>query len=135
VSFELDFHSGVPIYVQLKQQIKYAIAAGRYPPGSRLPTVRQLAVALRINVNTVSRVYSELEHEGVLATRQGKGTFVKGVGVTEEGAREEKLGHMLETLLVEAHDLGYAPEELIAKLQDKVQGEKKKGRDAHGAHD
>ncbi|MHB1127723.1 MAG: GntR family transcriptional regulator [Bacillota bacterium] len=135
MSFELDTHSGVPIYVQLKQQIKYAIAAGRYPPGSQLPTVRQLAVSLRVNVNTVSRVYSELEHEGVLATRQGKGTFVKDSGMTESVAREERLGQMLKSFMVAAHDLGCAPEELINRLKEKIREEKEKGRDNHGNRD
>ncbi len=75
--FNINVDSRIPIYVQLKEAIKLAIATGKFPPGSQLPTVRQLAVQLKINANTVSRVYLELESEGVVATRQGKGTFVK----------------------------------------------------------
>ena len=63
--FEIDLKNGIPIYIQLKREIKYAIATGKLPPGSQLPTVRQLAVDLKVNVNTIRRVYSELKKEGV----------------------------------------------------------------------
>ncbi|KKM09209.1 hypothetical protein SY88_19440 [Clostridiales bacterium PH28_bin88] len=128
MDFYVEFESGVPIYVQLKDQIKYAVATGRYPPGSRLPTVRQLAVELRINANTVSKVYSELEHEGILATRQGKGTFVREVEVSEDEAREQRLDALLESVIVEAYALGYQPNELLVKLKTKLlNGEQPRG--------
>src|ERR687896_676723 len=66
----------VPIYAQLERSIRVAVASGRLRPGDQLPTVRQLAVALRINANTVAKVYSQLERSGVLETRRGVGTFV-----------------------------------------------------------
>lgn len=122
---KLDPHNGIPIYIQLKQAVQYAVATGRYPPGSRLPTVRQLAVSLKINPNTVSRVYSELEREGVVATRQGRGTFVLDTGLPEEAARKEMLRDMLEGILVRAHELGYSPREVIAEIQQMVQEEGK----------
>ena len=65
-----------PIYAQIERGIRAAIATGRLRPGDQLPTVRQLAVELRVNANTVARVYSELERDGVLETRRGVGTFV-----------------------------------------------------------
>jgi len=68
--------SGVPIYIQLREQLLRAIGAGMLPPGAQLPTMRQVAVALKIDLNTVRRAYAELEREGVLATARGRGTFV-----------------------------------------------------------
>ncbi|GAW92055.1 GntR family transcriptional regulator [Calderihabitans maritimus] len=119
-NFKIDFTSGVPIYIQLKEAIKYAIAAGYYPPGSRLPTVRQMAVSLKINANTVSRVYSELEQEGILATRQGKGTFVREVDIPKEDFRRKRLQEIIERTLVESYNLGFSPEEVLQALTEKV---------------
>ncbi len=118
MKFELDLKSGIPIYVQLKQEIKYAIATGKLPPGSQLPTVRQLAVDLKVNVNTISRVYSELEKEGVLATKQGKGTFVSKQNGTLLNKRDNKrLDQLIDKLFIEAFELGYSPEELLDYIQ------------------
>lgn len=120
MDFHLDPASGVPIYVQLKQEIKYAIASGRYPPGSRLPTVRQLAVALRVNPNTVSRVYSELEKEGLLATRQGKGTFVKENLPADNPGRDDILRKLVADFWQECLALGFSPEEILATVVAKA---------------
>jgi GntR family transcriptional regulator len=68
--------TGVPIYIQLREQLLRAIGAGVLAPGDQLPTMRQVAVALKIDLNTVQRAYAELERDGVLATTRGRGTFV-----------------------------------------------------------
>jgi GntR family transcriptional regulator len=68
--------SGIPIYIQLREQLLRAIGAGECKPGDRLPTMRQVAVALKIDLNTVQRAYAELERDGVLSTTRGRGTFV-----------------------------------------------------------
>jgi len=72
----LDSHSGTPIYLQIKEQMRLAVATGTIRPGEQLPTVRELAAQLRINPNTMARVYRELQAEGLLISRQGSGTFV-----------------------------------------------------------
>ncbi len=118
MKFEIDFDSGIPIYIQLKNEIKYAIATGKIPPGSQLPTVRQLAVDLKVNVNTISRVYSELEKEGVLSTRQGKGTFVSEKKMMKtNGRNKERLDQLVDKLFIEAFELGFSPEELLEYIQ------------------
>lgn len=118
MKFEIDLKSGIPIYIQLKNEIKYAIAIGKIPPGSQLPTVRQLAVDLKVNVNTISRVYSELEKEGVLSTRQGKGTFAsKKNGMQSNGRDNERLDQLIDKLFIEAFELGFSPEELLEYIQ------------------
>src|SRR5881398_289284 len=73
---QIDARDATPIYAQLDRALRAAIAAGRLQPGDQLPTVRQLAVDLRVNANTVARVYAELERDGVLETRRGVGSFV-----------------------------------------------------------
>lgn len=125
MKFELDFKSGVPIYVQLKNEIKYAIATGKLPPGSQLPTVRQLAVTLKVNVNTISRVYSELEKEGVLSTRQGKGTFVSEKEILPPDRGNERLDQLIDKLFIEAFELGYRPEELLECIQHRLTNKKR----------
>src|SRR5712692_11302612 len=72
----VDPRDATPIYAQLERGLRAAIATGRLRPGDQLPTVRQLAVDLRVNANTVARVYGELERDGVLETRRGVGSFV-----------------------------------------------------------
>ncbi|TDA70043.1 MAG: GntR family transcriptional regulator [Clostridia bacterium] len=120
--FKLDSANGIPIYVQLKQAIQYAVATGKYVPGSRLPTVRQMAVALKINPNTVSRVYSELERDGILATRQGRGTFVcEAPGLETEG-RQQMLQELIQHFLVQAYDLGFSSHEALEAIQRMLAG-------------
>ena len=75
-SFELDYSSGLPVWIQVKNRIAYLIGSGEYSAGDRLPTVRALAVDLDISYNTVNRAYMDLEREGYIATRKGRGTFV-----------------------------------------------------------
>ena len=75
-SFELDYSSGLPVWIQVKNRIAYLIGSGEYSAGDRLPTVRALAVGLDISYNTVNRAYMDLEREGYITTRKGRGTFV-----------------------------------------------------------
>ncbi|OPX23831.1 MAG: hypothetical protein B1H03_00410 [Planctomycetales bacterium 4484_113] len=72
----LDHQSGIPLYVQLKNRLRYDIQSGKHAPGEQLPTIREMAVAFAVDVNTVARVYAELENEGLLQRKRGKGTFV-----------------------------------------------------------
>ncbi|MEQ3361355.1 GntR family transcriptional regulator [Raoultibacter massiliensis] len=75
-SFELDYSTGLPVWIQVKNRIAYLIGSGEYKAGDRLPTVRALAVDLDISYNTVNRAYMDLEREGYITTRKGRGTFV-----------------------------------------------------------
>src|SRR5947209_18986718 len=95
MEFHLDLHSGVPVYRQIIDQVHAARASARIEPGERLPTVRQLAVDLRVNPNTVLRAYRELELTGILTTHQGTGTFLSNATVDKSDAqREERLGRL-----------------------------------------
>jgi GntR family transcriptional regulator len=109
----IDPSSGLPIYLQIAQQIKTAVAMGRLEPEEPLPSVRQLAVELAVNPNTVARAYLDLEIEGVIYKRQGAGTFVSGQGVEMSKAeRRRVLNELLEKALVEGVNLGLQEREL-----------------------
>jgi GntR family transcriptional regulator len=85
--FSVDPHGGAPIYVQLTEQVKRAIAVGALAAGERLPTVKALALELKLNPNTIARVYRDLERDGFIATAAGRGSFVRQNGVVDEARR------------------------------------------------
>src|SRR5919112_3707166 len=88
--FRLDLKSGVPVYRQLIDQVLVAVASGTLGPGDQLPTVRQLAVDLSINPNTVVRAYKELEIRGMLTTQQGTGTFITSKRVRQDQVQRQR---------------------------------------------
>ena len=105
--------SGLPIHLRIAQQIKTAVAMGRLQPEDPLPSVRQLAVGLAVNPNTVARAYLDLEIEGVIYKRQGAGTFVSGQGVEmSKQERRRVLSELFERALVEGVNLGMGEREL-----------------------
>ena len=109
----IDPSNDVPIFRQIVQQIKTAVAMGRLQPEEPLPSVRQLAVELAVNPNTVARAYLDLEIEGVIYKRQGAGTFVSGQGVEmSKQERRRVLSEMFERALVEGVNLGIEEREL-----------------------
>ncbi|MDP6419285.1 MAG: GntR family transcriptional regulator [Candidatus Krumholzibacteria bacterium] len=123
----LDTLSGVPIYRQIVDWVKFQVAAGALSPGQQLPTVRQLAVDLGVNVNTISRAYLELERMDLVNTLQGKGTFVALKEVTlDEVMRGLKLREIASELLSRASEFGFSPEELIAEIRKRLPDEKEK---------
>lgn len=109
----IDASSDVPIFRQIVQQIKTAVAMGRLQPEDPLPSVRQLAVDLAVNPNTVARAYLDLEIEGVIYKRQGAGTFVSTQGLkVSKNERRRVLSELMEKALVEGVNLGLDEEEL-----------------------
>jgi GntR family transcriptional regulator len=120
LKIRIDAKSGVPFYRQIIEQVKFAIARGDLVPGDRLPTVRQLAVDLSINPNTVIRAYRELEIAGVLETQQGSGTFV---GTQEprvdELEQQRMLDQILTELLARASGYGFNLDEVLEGLRQR----------------
>ena len=115
----LDSRSGVPVYRQLIDQILTAIASGTLTPGDQLPTVRQVAVDLAINPNTVMRAYRELEIRGILDTQQGSGTYITDQKVKEgEAQRRRRLSQMVGELVARAGAEGFSLDELLEVLRD-----------------
>ncbi|MBP2631854.1 MAG: putative transcriptional regulator [Firmicutes bacterium] len=118
---EIDAKSGVPVYIQLKEGLKLLILKGIYAQGAKLPTVRQLAVELRINSNTVARSYSELEREGIISTQQGRGTFVCTIPTgIENNEKEKELEKLLEKFITDTLSLGFNEEYVLEKFANKI---------------
>jgi GntR family transcriptional regulator len=116
--FQLDLHSGMPVYRQIIDQVRGGIASGLIGPGDQLPTVRQLAVDLAINPNTVVRAYRELELGGLLETHQGTGTFIsaeKFKGASAERGRQ--LAQIVADCVSRAGAAGFTVAELIEELR------------------
>src|SRR5262245_1935955 len=114
-----------PLHAQLERCIRVAIAARRLRPGDQLPTVRQLAVALRVNANTVGRVYSHLERDGVLETRRGVGTFIADAAPAAPRnleARRAELTAVVTRMLAEASALGFTAADLRRELASILKG-------------
>src|SRR5438309_9268054 len=116
---KIDLHSGVPVYRQVIDQVRAGIASGSLIAGDQLPTVRQLAVDLAINPNTVMRAYRELELGGLLETHQGTGTFIANKKVEKNSAeRERQLNQMAGEVAARAGAAGFTLEDLIDRLRD-----------------
>ena len=122
IEFQLDLKSGVPFYRQIVDQIRYGIASKRLLPGEQLPTVRDLAVRLEINPNTVRKAYSELEILGVLDTQQGTGTFVavKEIEIADV-ERDRMLGQICDELVARGQQYNLTLDEIVNHLQRRLE--------------
>lgn len=126
--FQLDMRTGVPVYRQLIDQVLLAVSTGTMQPGDQLPTVRQVAVDLSINPNTVVRAYRELELRSVLVTQQGTGTFIAPTKVTvDQAQRERGLSQLAAECASRAGAQGYTVQELRGALKELVPGGEPKG--------
>jgi GntR family transcriptional regulator len=121
MEFRIDPSSRLPIWRQLSRQLREAVARGRLAPEDRLPSVRDLSRTLVVNPNTIARVYTELEREGVLNTRPGLGVFVaRPKAELTKKVRKERLQEMLDQLLTEAVHLGFSAEEVTGLVMDRA---------------
>lgn len=119
--FSLSPSHPMPLYAQLTRAIRFAIATGRLRVGEQLPTVRQLAVELRVNANTVAKVYAELERSGVLETRRGVGTFVSArhFSASHRDEHEKHLTQLVDRFLEEAGAMGFSLDDVLDQLQSR----------------
>ena len=122
MNLELDFRSGIPIYLQVVERIQERIASGLITPGAQLPTVRSLALELRVNFNTVARAYRILDETGIISTQQGRGTYVMSIPPPEvsEQIRQNALKALTQRYLTDAERLGASLEEVDQILKDQV---------------
>jgi len=118
---QLNYHSGEPIYAQIVEAIKYAVAAGQLGPAAKLPSIRGLADELKINARTVVKAYEELEHAGVVVMRQGQGVFIAESQAAPAAVRQQAIREIVRRLLAEAARLGATAEEVEAILQAEAQ--------------
>lgn len=117
--YSLDFRSGVPLYVQLVEQVLQYLSTGGLRPGDQLPTVRQMAAELRVNFNTVARAYRMLDEAGLISTQQGRGTFIVDQPVADKTAvlKRDALEVQLEHFFVLLERQGYSPAEVELSWQ------------------
>jgi len=122
MNLEIDFRSGIPIYLQVVERIKERLAAGQLQPGDQLPTVRSLALELRVNFNTIARAYRIMDESGIISTQQGRGTYILEIPTPEvaDGIRLEALQELTRRYLVDAERLGASPEELDGVMKKQV---------------
>ncbi|MBM3750027.1 MAG: GntR family transcriptional regulator [Acidimicrobiia bacterium] len=112
--FELNFRSGKPVYLQVVDQVKAAVASGAAKPGDALPSIRPLAEELRVNRNTVAKAYSELEHQGVITTEAGRGCFISAAdSPLNKDARLQLVTEEMDQAVVQAHHLQIDRDEFV----------------------
>ena len=129
IEFRLDEHSGVPVYRQIIDQVLGGVAAGALRAGDQLPTVRQVAVDLAINPNTVQRAYREMEIRGVLETQQGTGTFISRQKVKrDEVERRRQLSQLAGDVVARAGAAGFTVKELLEAVHECIDGEGERKR-------
>ena len=123
--FYIDVTDALPLYAQLERAVRYAIVTGKLHAGDQLPTVRQMAVALRINANTVAKVYAELERAGILETRRGVGTFVRArdFEAVQSTDYQRELGYLVDRFLAETASLGFSLDEVLDHLNGRREKE------------
>jgi GntR family transcriptional regulator len=120
----IDPRDATPIYAQLERALRAGIATGKLQPGAQLPTVRQLAVDLRVNANTVARVYAELERAGVIETRRGVGSFVTATPAQAHPPREHerRLRAFATRILADADAAGFSIDDVMTALRAHKEG-------------
>jgi len=123
IKFVLNPKTGIPFYRQIIDQIRYGIAAGNLSTGEQLPTVRALAVELKVNLNTVAKAYKELEIQSILETQQGTGTFISGTESNLfDSERKQKLQSIIREFTTIIYSYGFSIDELIDELKNQTNG-------------
>ena len=120
-SFVIDHNSGLPVWIQIKNRIAYLIGSGAFVPGDRLPTVRALAVDLDISYNTVNRAYMDLEREGYVSTRKGRGTFVaERHDLGAHTASDSPIELVIDDMIRVCSNAGLADDDIVAMVQARL---------------
>jgi GntR family transcriptional regulator len=122
LSIQIDHRSGVPIYVQIMEQVRQQVTSGKLQSGDQLPTVRQLATELRVNFNTVARSYRLLDEAGLISTQQGRGTYIWEMPSAQvvERLRHESLQGLTRHYLHEAQRLGFSQPEVKVEFDEQL---------------
>lgn len=132
ISLQIDPHSGVPVYRQIMEQIKYQGASGLLRPGGQLPSIRELAIALAVNPTTIVKAYTELEHEQVIEMRHGKGAFLADAPQMTQAKRKQALQRLARQLAVEAVQMDAPVEMVVEVVTEEMQRMRAVIGDGHG---
>jgi GntR family transcriptional regulator len=122
MNIQIDFRSGVPIYIQIMEQIRQQVSAGELKLGDQLPTVRQMATDLRVNFNTVARAYRMLDEAGIISTQHGRGTYIweQPSAETLQNLRQQSLQALTRHYLSQAHRQGHTRAEVTQSFQTEI---------------
>jgi GntR family transcriptional regulator len=129
MNLELDFRSGLPIYLQIVERIKERLASRQLKPGDQLPTVRSLAAELRVNFNTIARAYRIMDESGIISTQQGRGTYILEMPPPEVvgNMRAKALEDLTRRYIADAGQLGFAADALLKALHEQLERQKEPG--------
>ncbi len=118
-NFSLDFHSGIPVYIQIVEQVLAYLSSGDLKPGEQLPTVRQMAAELRVNFNTIARAYRMLDEAGLISTQQGRGTYIIDQPMEDKTAllKKDTLDVQLGQFFILLDRQGYTPSDVENSLK------------------
>lgn len=128
--FEIDERSSVPIWLQLKNRLVYLILSGYYKPGDKLPTVRDLAISLKINYNTVNKVYQNLLHDGYLKAHRGRGTFVCDIARPDMPKQDSPADNVIDMMIKQCTDLGVPLDDIANQVAKRVERQRATGADS-----
>lgn len=118
---EIDERSTVPIWLQLRNRLIYLISSGRYKPGDKLPTVRELAIALKINYNTVNKVYLSLIHDGYMISCRGRGTFVDDITKTRNETQTSPADSVIDLMIDRCVEIGVPVGDIVGYVAKRVE--------------
>ncbi|MGA1238590.1 MAG: GntR family transcriptional regulator [Limisphaerales bacterium] len=134
--FQINFKSGLPVYLQLVEQVRAAVASAALNPGDPLPTIRPLAEQLRVNRNTVAKAYAELETQGIIETRPGRGCFIReNQSPLRKQVRREMLVAEIDQAIVAAHHLQLDKTEFLSIVEDRLNHFEERQRTHHNEKD
>ncbi len=129
---QIDYKSGKPVYLQIVEQVRYSVASGALRADEPLPSIRPLAEELRINRNTVAKAYAELEAQGVIETRPGKGCFARAAeSPLKKAERERVLAQAIDEAIVTAHHMQIPARDFLALVQERLDAFARKRRTDH----
>lgn len=118
--FSIDESSSMPIWLQLRNRIMYLISSGHFQPGEKLPTVRELAIHLKINYNTVNKVYLSLLHDGYLVSHKGRGTFVRDIKGTKSPTQDSPADNVIDLMIKQCLEVGVPLEDITNQVAKRV---------------
>jgi len=121
VQITIDGDSGIPIWLQLRNRLIYLIASGFYAPGDKLPTVRELAVDLGVNYNTVSKVYQDVERDGYIVSKRGRGTFVAHRGESDSESVLSEVDLLVDDFIRQCGELGVPRQDIVSLVERRVE--------------
>ncbi len=117
----IDDSNGIPIWLQLRNRLIYLITSGHYQVGEKLPTMREMAVELGINYNTVSKVYQDIERDGYIVSKRGRGTFVSDGYLANQDAADNQAESLTDAFIQQCRELGVPREDIAALVQRRLE--------------